>query len=102
MTRRQRSPVNKKATARKKPVAETTAGPTVVQKAPPLRQQFFVIIENLMAQALEVSVLNESGSVTGLRLGPRGKSHPIAPDRVGTYTQNLVEKGHVRIVQTNG
>lgn len=94
--------MKKKATARKKPEAETTAGPTVAQQAPPLRQQFFVIIENLMAQALEVSVLDENGSVKGLRLSPRGKSHPIEHDRVGTYTQNLVEKGHVRIVQTNG
>lgn len=94
--------MKKKATARKKPVAEAPAGPTVVQQAPPLRQQFFVIIENLMAQALEVSVLNESGSVEGLRLSPRGKSHPIESHRVGTYTQNLVKKGHVRIVQTNG
>ena len=102
MTRRQRSPVKKKATARKKPVAEAPAGPTVAQKAPPLRQQFFVIIENLMAQTLEVSVLDESGSVTGLRLGPRGKSHPIKHDRVGTYTQDLVKQGRVRIVQTNG
>lgn len=62
------------------------------------RQQFLVRIENMRSQALDVSILDESGAVQGVRLTPRGKSHPIAHDRVGTYTRDLERQGHVRIV----
>jgi len=78
------------------------AAPAPAAVAEPKRehalQQFSVVIENLMAQALEVSVLDEGGTVTGLRLEPRGKSRPVLVDRVGRRTHDLVAAGRVRIV----
>lgn len=61
------------------------------------QQSFLVVIENLMAQALEVSVLDEGGAVTGVMLTSRGLSDPIHPDRVGQRTHDLVKSGRVRI-----
>jgi hypothetical protein len=65
---------------------------------PDLQQQFLVVIQNMMTQVLEVSVLDEGGNVTGLRLEPRGKSRPILVDRVGQRTHELVAAGRARIV----
>lgn len=62
------------------------------------QQRFVVVIENKMSQPLEVSVLSESGDVVGVRLAPRGKSHPIPTDRVGQRTRDLAALGRVRIV----
>lgn len=73
------------------------AVPTTTQKPDP-QQQFFVRIQNLMPQPLEVSVLDEGGTVTGLRLEPRGISRPVLVDRVGKRTHDLVAAGRVRIV----
>lgn len=74
----------------------STAAPAAPK--PDLQQQFFVVIQNVMAQVLEVSVLDEGGTVTGLRLEPRGKSRPILVDRVGQRTHDLVAAGRARIV----
>jgi hypothetical protein len=70
---------------------------TTSEKPDP-QQQFLVRIQNLMPQALEVSVLDEGGTVTGLRLEPRGISRPVLVDRVGQRTHDLVAAGRVRIV----
>lgn len=79
-------------------VAAPQPAPVLRQQKPDPQQQFLVVIENVMSQALEVSVLDEGGSVTGLRLEPRGKSRPILVDRVGQRTHDLVAAGRVRIV----
>lgn len=75
------------------PVAVSTT-----PEKPDPQQQFFVRIQNLMPQTLEVSVLDEGGTVTGLRLEPRGISRPVLVDRVGQRTHDLVAAGRVRIV----
>jgi type II secretory pathway component PulC len=79
-------------------VAPAPVAVTTTSEKPDLRQQFLVRIQNLMPQALEVSVLDEGGTVTGLRLEPRGISRPVLVDRVGKRTHDLVAAGRVRIV----
>ena len=61
-------------------------------------QWFYVRIENLTAQVLNVSVVSDSGATEGLKLLPRGKSRPIQADRVGSYTRDLERAGRVRVI----
>lgn len=104
MARRGRSQATRKATGqRSDDEASASAGSSDAHTTPtPVVQRFYVRIENLMSQPLEVSLLNEQGSVEGLRLPPRGKSRPVESNRVGTYTRDLERQGRVRIVQDNG
>ncbi len=85
------------------PRQQAPASPAVVEPPRnrsdgPSRQRFMVRVENMRAQTLVVSILDESGAVQGVTLTPRGKSHPIEHDRIGTYTLGLERQGHVRIV----
>lgn len=91
---------NKREDRRDAPPVEHHAPRPVLLPATPKpepQQSFLVVIENLMAQALEVSVLDEGGAVTGVVLTSRGLSDPIHPDRVGQRTHDLVQAGRVRI-----
>ena len=106
MARRGRSQTGRTA-VRTEPVtgSRTAAVPSESSArttAPAPVQRFYVTIENLMQQTLEVSVLNEHGSVEGLRLPPRGKSRPVEANRVGSYTRDLETQGRVRIVNVSG
>ena len=57
-----------------------------------------VSLLNTLGQMLEISILSENGVHTQLRLSPQGKSEAVSEDQLTPYTQRLISRGYLRVV----
>ncbi len=55
------------------------------------------VVRNKLNQTLEVTILDESGSPTALRIPAHETSDPLPIERVPSHTHQLAANGHLKI-----
>lgn len=99
LTRKVAKRASSKPSLKKKDSAEEVpeSAPVVAtpQPVPPVPM---VLIKNLMAQVLDVTVVDDDGGHGQLRVAPRGVSVPVPKHRITAQTRRLVETGRARLL----
>jgi hypothetical protein len=88
----------KKSAPKTAPIKATVADPKTV--TPKRKAKAKLVLLNTLGQMLEVSILSENGTHTQLRLEPQGKSDPLTEKQLTPYTQRLISRGYIRVVNT--
>jgi hypothetical protein len=93
-----RRKTKRKVTTKKKSAPKKTAPKARSAERTTPAPKRKVVLLNTLGQMLEISILNENGVHTQLRLASQGKSDAVIEDRITPYTQRLISRGYLRVV----
>ena len=91
----------KKPSPQKADLANKSVVTKVAERKPPVatsKKSGMVALQNTLGQMLEISILTENGIHAQLRLSPDGKSEAVHEDQLTPYTQRLISRGYLRVV----